>query len=168
MVSTSITRNVIALIPFILNAQICSSFTPSILGHQKVTASTSTTSSLLSLKSSEEECRNNDVDRRSVLQKFMAVTSTSFALLQSQSKPAFAERSLTTITESYRRYVPRMETGFSYLATDVKEIIENGDKNAYNELITELSAEKGTKISAMKGTMNVSVIIYFIFIQGNE
>merc|ERR1712071_236801 len=49
----------------------------------------------------------------------------------------------------------RMETGFTYLANDVKEMIENGNKDTYDQLIKELSAETGTKISAMKGTMRI-------------
>ena len=66
--------------------------------------------------------------------------------------PALAERSLGTVTESYRRYVPRMEAGFQFLATDLKEMIESGN---VQDVITEITAEKGTKISAMKGTMKV-------------
>ena len=66
--------------------------------------------------------------------------------------PALAERSLGSVTESYKRYVPRMEAGFAFLGTDLKEMIENQDKAG---VVAELTAEKGTKISAMKGTMKV-------------
>jgi len=66
--------------------------------------------------------------------------------------PAFAERSLGTVTESYKRYVPRMEAGFAFLAKDLKEMIENGDSNA---IVAEITADKGTTLSAMKGTMKI-------------
>ena len=73
-------------------------------------------------------------------------------------QPAFAERSLSTVTESYRRYVPRMETGFEFLANGLKDMIESGDAHG---VIAELTAEKGTKISAMKGTMRVGIKLGF-------
>ena len=66
---------------------------------------------------------------------------------------ARAERTLTSVTESYNRYVPRMIEGFRYLNDTMPVLIREGDEN---EVIREISAEKGTTISAMKGTMRVS------------
>jgi len=68
--------------------------------------------------------------------------------------PALAERSFGTVIESYRRYVPRMEVGFDFLANGLKDMIEAGDTNG---VISEVTAERGTKISAMKGTMEVRI-----------
>jgi hypothetical protein len=45
-----------------------------------------------------------------------------------------------------------MEAGFEFLGTDLREMIVKGDTDG---VIAELVAEKGTKISAMKGTMKV-------------
>lgn len=65
---------------------------------------------------------------------------------------AHAERSLGTVTESYKRYIPRMEAGFEFLNNDLRTMIERGDVDG---VLAELKADKGTKISAMKGTMKV-------------
>ena len=41
----------------------------------------------------------------------------------------------------------------------MKEIIEGGNASAHKELVTELSAEKGTKIIAMKGMIGQEPVI---------
>jgi hypothetical protein len=87
------------------------------------------------------------LSRRHAIQASFGATVVTTA-----SQPALAERSLGTVTESYKRYVPRMEAGFEFLETDLREMIVKGDKDG---VIAELAAEKGTKISAMKGTMKV-------------
>jgi len=79
------------------------------------------------------------------------VSSAPFALLF-LSRSASAERTLGTVTESYRRYVPRMEEGFAYLSSDLPDALRRG---AFDEATHELTAERGTRISAMKGTMKI-------------
>jgi hypothetical protein len=74
---------------------------------------------------------------------------TAFVFLPQRAN---AERTLGTVTESYKRYVPRMEAGFLFLANDVQSLVESGDVDT---LENELTAEKGTTISAMKGTMKI-------------
>ena len=63
--------------------------------------------------------------RRDVLQ-LVAVYPIGFAFLAS---PALAERSLGTVTESYKRYVPRMEAGFAFLAKDLKDMIDRSEEH---------------------------------------
>jgi len=94
--------------------------------------------------------------RRSMLGKslkttFLAVSGITLGLSHA-AEEVKAERTLGTITESYNRYVPRMVKGFRYLADDVPKLIENGE---YETVINEIVAEKGTTISAMKGTMRI-------------
>lgn len=72
-----------------------------------------------------------------------------------RASPALAERSLGTVTESYKRYVPRMEAGFAFLAKDLKGMIDTGDIDG---VVAEINAEKGTTLSAMKGTMKVIIM----------
>ena len=87
--------------------------------------------------------------RRDMLQ-FVSLATFGTAVW---APPAFAERSLGTVTESYKRYVPRMEAGFAFLAKDLKEMIDRDDING---VVAEITADKGTTLSAMKGTMKVS------------
>ena len=74
-------------------------------------------------------------------------------LLPSQ---AYAERTLTTLTESYNRYVPRMNTGFAYLK-ELEMLATEGseDIGLLNSVIEDVEAERGSNISALKGTMKI-------------
>ena len=91
-------------------------------------------------------------NRREVLSlaTVFSVGSLSWAIFPNDVR---AERTLTSVTESYNRYVPRMEKGFRYLNDTMPTQILDGDNDI---VISEISAEKGTTISAMKGTMRVS------------
>mmetsp|Transcript_11602 Transcript_11602/g.17501 ORF Transcript_11602/g.17501 Transcript_11602/m.17501 type:complete len:233 (-) Transcript_11602:168-866(-) len=91
---------------------------------------------------------NLSKSRRYVL--VSSILSSAVVLLPATN--AFAERSLSTVTESYNRYVPRMVKGFRYLADEMPGQIDGGD---FNNIISEITAEKGSRISAMKGTMKI-------------
>lgn len=93
------------------------------------------------------------VSRRDAMLLQVVSLATLAGTTVGAAPPAFAERSLGTVTESYKRYVPRMEAGFAFLAKDLKEMI---DRNDVDGVVAEITADKGTTLSAMKGTMKVS------------
>ena len=93
---------------------------------------------------------NCDVARREVLVTLPVVTSLIVAPLVLLPSPAFAERTLGTLTNSYNRNVPRMQDGFVLLTN-----FELSSDEACASLITEINAERGTTISAMTGTMRI-------------
>jgi hypothetical protein len=90
--------------------------------------------------------------RNVVSHTFLIGSGAMTAAASIVSQPALAERSLESVTESYKRYVPRMESGFRFLGSDLKDMIVRGETEG---IIVELTSEKGTTISAMKGTMKV-------------
>jgi len=102
---------------------------------------------ITTLNPKEQTTQNIVLGRKAILRSSLLAT-----LIGLVPQDALAERTLGTITESYQRYVPRMEAGFEFLANDVKTLIEDGN---VKELESELTAEKGTKISALKGTMKI-------------
>ncbi len=72
-------------------------------------------------------------------------------------RPSNAERTLGTITESYNRYVPRMSKGFAYLRSLEPLAADPGGKSREEIMgvVEEVRAERGTTLSALKGTMSI-------------
>ena len=107
------------------------------------------------LQPQDQHIHSGLTSRRNVVTHTFLIGSgamTAAAVTSLVSQPALAERSLESVTESYKRYVPRMESGFRFLGSDLKEMIVKGETAG---IIFELTSEKGTTISAMKGTMKV-------------
>ena len=99
-----------------------------------------------------------DAGRRCVLKK---AGLASLSIITSCSSPAYAERTLGTVTESYNRYVPRMVAGFAYLK-DARYLLngewEGGEEEKEKELknlVESIRAERGSKVSALRGTMKI-------------
>ncbi|GMH84951.1 hypothetical protein TrVE_jg10201 [Triparma verrucosa] len=99
---------------------------------------------------------------------FAVITATvPVATLLSEPEPAFAERTLNTIQTSFTRNVPRMQTGFTYLTSlsplltslssspATTSVPTSPDSPDILSITTEIDSQRGTKISAMLGTMSI-------------
>ena len=132
-----------------ISLSVCSAYNFGFSHRNKVHAKTYVPSSLFSFSREKHS-------RRVAIQSGVATVFGLGSAWLTNPSEARAERTLATVTESYNRYVPRMVKGFRYLNDTIPVLIEQGD---VNEVISEITAEKGTTISAMKGTMRVSLLL---------
>mmetsp|Transcript_29 Transcript_29/g.43 ORF Transcript_29/g.43 Transcript_29/m.43 type:complete len:225 (-) Transcript_29:83-757(-) len=99
-------------------------------------------------------CYSPRFQRRYLLKNTIPALS-SMSILSIYPNRANAERTLGTLTESYNRYAPRMNSGFAYLKDMERISKEGGTKEEKEDLLMVLTQERGTQISALKGTTKI-------------